>query len=313
MFSLRIIFAGTPDFAALSLQALLGSQHQVVAVLTQPDRPSGRGKKLTPGPVKALSRAHGVPVLQPLELKEAGIQQQLAAYQADVMVVVAYGLLIPQSVLDMPRYGCINVHASLLPRWRGAAPIQRAIEAGDSETGVGIMQIEVGLDTGPVLLEKRTPISPDDTGATVHDRLAELGADALLEALSALPALQSNARIQSPQGVTYAHKLSKEDALLNWQDAAQKQINRIRAFNPWPVAWTTYNKAPIKIWQARLATGTGIPGETLAVTDDSIVVATADGAIAITRLQLPDKKAMSVADMLRGRADYFVCGERFGE
>lgn len=316
MSPLRIIFAGTPEFAATSLQALLDSEHQVVAVLTQPDRPSGRGKKLTAGPVKALALSHDIPVLQPLSLRDDDIARELEGYAADVMVVVAYGLLIPPAVLTLPRYGCINVHGSLLPRWRGAAPIQRAIEAGDGETGVGIMQMEAGLDTGPVLLERRTSITPDDTGAIVHDRLAALGASALTEALADLPALQAHAAVQSDEGITYAHKLSKEDALLDWTDEPVRQANRIRAFNPWPVAWTYYGGEPLKIWAAQVVeekTLAAPAGTIVKVAAEGLIVATGSGALLLTEVQLPGKRAMAVADLLRGRPDYFKAGEVLGE
>ncbi|MBQ0753299.1 MAG: methionyl-tRNA formyltransferase [Gammaproteobacteria bacterium] len=318
MSPLRIIFAGTPEFAATSLQALLESEHQVVAVLTQPDRPSGRGKKLSAGPVKALALSHQIPVLQPLSLRADDIAEQLNAYAADVMVVVAYGLLIPPAVLTLPRYGCINVHGSLLPRWRGAAPIQRAIEAGDAQTGVGIMQMEVGLDTGPVLLERRTPITLEDTGASVHDRLAALGASALTEALTDLPALQDSAAVQPQDGITYAHKLSKDDALLDWGDEPVRQVNRVRAFNPWPVAWTYYGGEPLKIWAAETSlehtqkNGVAL-GTILNVAAEGLTVATGSGAVLLTELQLPGKRAMAVGDLLRGRPDYFKAGEVLGE
>lgn len=318
MSPLRIIFAGTPEFAATSLQALLESEHQVVAVLTQPDRPSGRGKKLSAGPVKALALSHQIPVLQPLSLRADDIAEQLNAYAADVMVVVAYGLLIPPAVLTLPRYGCINVHGSLLPRWRGAAPIQRAIEAGDAQTGVGIMQMEVGLDTGPVLLERRTPITLEDTGASVHDRLAALGASALTEALTDLPALQDSAAVQPQDGITYAHKLSKDDALLDWGDEPVRQVNRVRAFNPWPVAWTYYGGEPLKIWAAETplehTQENGVVlGTILNVAAEGLTVATGSGAVLLTELQLPGKRAMAVGDLLRGRPDYFKAGEVLGE
>lgn len=317
MSPLRIIFAGTPEFAATALQALLESEHQVVAVLTQPDRPSGRGKKLSVGPVKALALSHQIPVLQPLNLRDNNIARQLDEQTADVMVVVAYGLLIPPAVLTLPRYGCINVHGSLLPRWRGAAPIQRAIEAGDAQTGVGIMQMEVGLDTGPVLLERRTPVTPEDTGASVHDRLAALGASALMEALADLPALQASATVQPQDGITYAHKLSKDDALLDWGDEPLRQVNRVRAFNPWPVAWTYYGGEPLKVWAAQVllepASADGLVlGTILKVATEGLTVATGSGAVLLTELQLPGKRAMAVADLLRGRPDYFKAGEVLG-
>lgn len=308
---MKILFAGTPDFAATALRALLDSEHQLLAVLTQPDRPAGRGKKLTPSPVKQLAGEHDIPVLQPETLKGDAIRAELAALQPDVMVVVAYGLLIPQAILDIPRYGCINIHGSLLPRWRGAAPIQRAIEAGDKETGVGIMQMEAGLDTGPVLLEKRTPISDDDTGGSVHDRLAALGAEALIEALSDLPALQEKAVVQATDGITYAHKLGKDDARIDWQRPAIELFNMIRAFNPWPVAWSTLDGASVKVWRAQLLDARGKPGEILAATDQGIDVACGEGALRLTEIQLPGKRAMPVADVLRGHARLFVPGTVF--
>lgn len=308
---MKILFAGTPDFAATALRALLDSEHQLLAVLTQPDRPAGRGKKLTPSPVKQLAVEQGIPVLQPETLKGDAMRAELAALQPDVMVVVAYGLLIPQAILDIPRYGCINIHGSLLPRWRGAAPIQRAIEAGDSETGVGIMQMEAGLDTGPVLLEKRTPISDDDTGGSVHDRLAALGAEALIEALRDLPALQESATVQATDGVTYAHKLGKDDARIDWQRPAIELFNMIRAFNPWPVAWSTLDGEPVKIWRAQLVQARGKPGEIVAATDAGIDVACGEGALRLTEIQLPGKRAMPVADVLRGHARLFVPGTVF--
>ena len=308
---MKILLAGTPDFAATALRALLDSELQLLAELTQPDRPAGRGKKLTPSPVKQLAVEHDIPVLQPETLKGDAIRAELAALQPDVMVVVAYGLLIPQAILDIPRYGCINIHGSLLPRWRGAAPIQRAIEAGDSETGVGIMQMEAGLDTGPVLLEKRTPISDDDTGGSVHDRLAALGAEALIEALRDLPALQESAVVQATDGITYAHKLGKDDARIAWQRPAIELFNMIRAFNPWPVAWSTLDGEPVKIWRAQLVQARGKPGEIVAATDAGIDVACGEGALRLTEIQLPGKRAMPVADVLRGHARLFVPGTVF--
>lgn len=310
--SLRIVFAGTPDFAAVSLAALLATHHQVVAVLTQPDRPAGRGKKLTASPVKQLAQAHELPVLQPETLKDDVIQQQLAALSADVMVVVAYGLIVPRAVLDLPRLGCINVHGSLLPRWRGAAPIQRAIAEGDRETGVGIMQMEAGLDTGPVLLERRLDIGDAETGGALHDRLAALGAEALVAALDDLPALQASAVAQPADGVTYAHKLSKADALLDFAQPATALANRVRAFNPWPVAWCPWQAQALRVWSAQAISGDGSPGTVLAVSPDGIDVACGEGALRLTELQLPGKRAMAVPDLLRGHPDMMTVGEQLG-
>ncbi|MFN3713571.1 MAG: methionyl-tRNA formyltransferase [Alcanivoracaceae bacterium] len=306
---MRIIFAGTPEFAAESLAALLASSHQVVAVLTQPDRPAGRGRALQPSPVKVLAQQHNIPVLQPENLKGDDIRSRLQALSVDVMVVVAYGLIIPTAVLAMPRLGCINVHGSLLPRWRGAAPIQRAIAAGDDESGVGIMQMEAGLDTGPVLLELRTPITPDDTGGSLHGRLASLGARALMQALANLDELQQQACGQPDQGVTYAHKLTKEEAGLDWHKPALQLAREVRAFNPWPVSWVARPEGPMRVWAARAAAGTGKPGTVLAVSSSGIEVACGEGSLLLTEIQLPGKKSLPVADLLRGRADLFVPGQ----
>lgn len=306
---MRIVFAGTPEFAAESLAALLPSPHQVIAVLTQPDRPAGRGRALQPSPVKALAVQHGIPVLQPETLKGTEIRDELAALAADVMVVVAYGLIIPRDVLALPRLGCINVHGSLLPRWRGAAPIQRAIAAGDDETGVGIMQMEAGLDTGPVLLEVRTPITPEDTGGSLHDRLAGLGAQALVQALADLESLQNKALSQPEVGITYAHKLTKEEAQLDWEKPAAELALQVRAFNPWPVSWVPRPEGPMRVWAATPANGAGQPGTLLSVTAAGIEVACGEGSLLLTQIQLPGKKSLPVADLLRGHADLFQAGQ----
>ncbi len=250
MSPLRVVFAGTPDFAASSLAAVLDSEHEVVAVYTQPDRPAGRGRKLTPSPVKQLAQGHGLPVYQPASLKDADAQAELAALNADVMVVVAYGLLLPQAVLDTPRLGCINVHASLLPRWRGAAPIQRAIEAGDSASGVTIMQMDAGLDTGAMLYEVRTPITSRTTGGDLHDRLAIQGANALVNVLDQLDSDSLEATPQPEEGVTYAAKLSKAEAELDFTQSAEQLARKIRAFNPWPVAWCTLGNDRLRLLMA---------------------------------------------------------------
>ncbi len=261
---LKIIFAGTPDFAARHLDALLASEHQVVGVFTQPDRPAGRGNKLTPGPVKVLAQAHDIPVFQPKSLKPEENQQLVAGLQADVMVVVAYGLILPQAVLTMPRLGCINVHGSLLPRWRGAAPIQRSLWAGDNETGVTIMQMDVGLDTGDMLHKITCPINADDTSASLYDKLAQLGPQGMLTTLSLLAAGSAQPEVQDETLVTYAEKLSKEEARLDWSLSAVQLERCIRAFNPWPVSYFLINDQPVKVWQASvLPHRTAQPGEIL--------------------------------------------------
>ncbi|WP_430009113.1 methionyl-tRNA formyltransferase [Methylophaga lonarensis] len=309
---MRIIFAGTPEFAASSLQALLDTEHEICAVYTQPDRPAGRGRKLTPSPVKQLALQHQITVEQPENFKNEQDRQRLEHYQADVMIVVAYGLLLPQPILDAPKHGCINVHASLLPRWRGAAPIQRAILAGDKETGVCIMQMEAGLDTGPVLAEVRCAIADTETAASLHDRLAELGANTLVEALTDLPARQRNAQVQDDANTTYASKLDKSEALIDWQKSAAEIDRQIRAFNPWPVSFTQWKEQPLRIWQASLVTGNSqsSAGTVLSVTKQGIDVATGNGIIRLQLLQAPGKKAMSVADFIN--ANRIEVGETLG-
>lgn len=306
---LRIIFAGTPEFAAVALQALLDSSHEVVAVYTQPDRPAGRGRKLKPGPVKALALAHAIPVCQPLSLKSPDEQDRLAEWQADVMVVAAYGLLLPKAVLSLPRYGCLNIHASLLPRWRGAAPIQRAILAGDTQTGVTIMQMDVGLDTGDMLLKESCPIGSGDTAQTLHDRLATLGANALLEILTGLPD-KLNPEPQDEGQASYAHKLDKAEAWLDWQQAAVQLARQVQAFNPWPVAQTRLGDKLIRVWHAEaLDTPTDAQPGTLVKTDKTgFDVACGEGTLHITSLQLPGGKAMDAAALLNGHPDLLKPG-----
>jgi methionyl-tRNA formyltransferase len=309
---MRIIFAGTPDFAAETLKALLSTNHEICAVYTQPDRPSGRGRKLTASPVKQLALEHNIPVEQPLNFKEDEAKQILANYHADLMIVVAYGLLLPQSVLDTPALGCINVHASLLPRWRGAAPIQRAILAGDTETGVCIMQMESGLDTGPVLARASCPINIDDTAQTLHDRLAILGADTLLAVLPNIVELQSKAQAQNNELTCYAAKLLKPEAEIDWQQSADQLVRQIQAFNPWPVAQTNWQNQVFRIWSASLISekSSVTPGGIITVNKDSIDVATGDGILRLNQIQLPGKRAMPVADFLN--ANTIKAGEHFG-
>lgn len=308
---MRIVFAGTPDFAVPALGALHAAGHEILAVYTQPDRPAGRGRKLTPSPVKQRALELGLPVEQPESLREPETQQQLAARSPELMVVVAYGLLLPQDLLGTPEHGCVNIHASLLPRWRGAAPIQRAIEAGDAETGVAIMEMERGLDTGPVLLEKKIPILPQDTGGSLHDKLAELGAQAIVEAVNGIAEGKLKAVPQPEQGVTYARKLEKSEAGIDWQQPAREIERRVRAFNPWPVCHADLDGERIRVWAATAlphdtvfsgaASSGGEPGEVLAATSEGIDVATGDGVLRITRLQPPGKRQMPAGDFLNSR------------
>ncbi|MDU6434047.1 MAG: methionyl-tRNA formyltransferase [Pantoea sp.] len=306
---LKIIFAGTPDFAARHLDALLASEHQVVGVFTQPDRPAGRGNKLTPSPVKTLAQTHAIPVFQPKSLRPAENQQLVADLQADVMVVVAYGLILPQAVLAMPRLGCINVHGSLLPRWRGAAPIQRSLWAGDSETGVTIMQMDVGLDTGDMLYKLSCPITAQDTSATLYDKLAQLGPQGLLETLAQLADGRAQPEKQDDAQANYAEKLSKEEARLDWQLSAAQLERCIRAFNPWPVSYFLIEDQPVKVWQATVLPHVAKqPGEIVAADKHGIQVATAEGVLNLQLLQPAGKKAMSAQDLLNSRREWFTPG-----
>jgi len=306
---LKIIFAGTPDFAARHLDALLASEHQVVGVFTQPDRPAGRGNKLTPSPVKTLAQTHAIPVFQPKSLRPAENQQLVADLQADVMVVVAYGLILPQAVLAMPRLGCINVHGSLLPRWRGAAPIQRSLWAGDSETGVTIMQMDVGLDTGDMLYKLSCPITAQDTSATLYDKLAQLGPQGLLETLAQLADGRAQPEKQNDAQANYAEKLSKEEARLDWQLSAAQLERCIRAFNPWPVSYFLIEDQPVKVWQATVLPHIAKqPGEIVAADKHGIQVATAEGVLNLQLLQPAGKKAMSAQDLLNSRREWFTPG-----
>jgi methionyl-tRNA formyltransferase len=296
---MRLIFAGTPDFAAQALTAIVTAGHQVALVLTQPDRPAGRGMSLQPSAVKQVALAQGIEVFQPPSLKDAEARARIAAVGAEVMVVAAYGLILPQAVLDLPRFGCLNIHASLLPRWRGAAPIQRALLAGDGESGVCIMQMEAGLDTGPVLLRDALPIAADDTAATLHDRLAALGARLVVDALSRLPL---PAEAQAVEGVTYAQKIEKAEAGIDWRRPAAELDRHIRAFNPFPGAQTRLAGQVVKLWRASPVAGAGVPGSILAVDRQRIVVACGDGALAVIELQKAGGKRLPVQQFLAGHA-----------
>ncbi|PUA28157.1 MAG: methionyl-tRNA formyltransferase [Cellvibrio sp. 79] len=313
---LRIIFAGTPEFAAEHLKILLGTHHQVIAVYSQPDRPAGRGKKLTASPVKEVALANNIPVYQPLNFKAPEAIAELSELKADLMLVVAYGLILPKAVLDAPRLGCINVHASILPRWRGAAPIQRAIEAGDNETGVTIMQMDVGLDTGDMLIKAYCPILPDDTGGSLHDKLIQIGGPALLEALDQLQAGIIKPEKQDDSLSNYAPKLSKEEAALNWLLSARELERRVRAFNPFPVAHTkpasSTDDQRIRIWGASAVdkTSTSKPGSISQIDEQGLWVACATGQLVIEQLQLPGKKVMKIGEILRGHPDLFKIGDQ---
>ena len=309
---MRIVFAGTPEFAAEHLKALLGTSHQIVGVYTQPDRPAGRGQKLMPSPVKQLALEHGIPVYQPQTLRAPEAQAELAALEPDLMVVVAYGLILPQIVLDTPRLGCINSHASLLPRWRGAAPIQRAVQAGDAQSGVTVMQMEAGLDTGPMLLKVTTAITPEDTGGSLHDRLAELGPQAVLEAIEGLAAGTLTGEVQDDAQANYAHKLNKEEARLDFSRPAVELERLVRAFNPWPICHSTLNGETIKVHAAELAEACGAPGTIVAADKAGLVVACAEGALRLTRLQLAGGKALAFADLFNSRREQFALGQVFG-
>lgn len=323
---MKVIFAGTPDFAAHALRAILAAGHKVPLVLTQPDRPAGRGMSLQASPVKKVAQEFNLPVFQPANLKQAADQAQIAEIAADVMVVAAYGLILPQVVLDMPRYGCINIHASLLPRWRGAAPIQRAMLAGDAETGICIMQMEAGLDTGPVLSRVSTPISHDDTASTLHDRLATLGAELIVRTLPELPSLQAKADIQASEGVTYAAKLEKAEAVIDWTQPASAIHRQLRAFNPFPGANTLWQGVSLKLWAADLVARDSLPPTALANTPPGTILhldktgiyvacglansATSTEVLCVRELQKAGGKRLPVMQFLAGNS--LQVGQQFG-
>ncbi|SFL93891.1 methionyl-tRNA formyltransferase [Marinobacter zhejiangensis] len=310
---MRIVFAGTPDFAAVALKALLQTDHQIVGVYSQPDRPAGRGRKLTPSPVKQVALDAGIPVFQPLNFKDQEARDELAALAPDVMIVAAYGLILPKAVLDTPRHGCLNIHASLLPRWRGAAPIQRAIAAGDSETGITIMQMDVGLDTGAMLLKSATPISSQDTGGSLHDRLADMGGEAIVTALDQLTQGTLDPEPQDDAQANYAHKLSKEEGHIDWSRPAQQIDQQIRAFFPWPGSYTdTSDDQRIRVHQVEVLTGDSpeaAPGTIVHRDRDGIDVRCGEGSLRILQLQLPGARAQSVNDLINGGKALLLVGQ----
>jgi methionyl-tRNA formyltransferase len=309
--TLRVVFAGTPDFAVPCLEAVLVAGINCVAVYTQPDRPAGRGRQLQPSPVKQRALIDGMAVEQPESLKEIAVQERLAAYAPDLLIVVAYGLILPRAVLTIPRLGCWNVHGSLLPRWRGAAPIQRAILAGDAETGVDLMQMEAGLDTGPVLLERRTPIHPNDTSGMLHDRLALLGAELLREGLTRVMRGEPMPPTAQPvDGVTYAHKLDKAEALLDWNEPAAALDRKIRAFNPWPVAEGVIAGERVRIHAAEPVDAHGAPGTPVHASRSRLAIACGDGALAILKLQRAGGRVVDAADYVNGRPELKTTGKQ---
>ena len=313
---MKIIFAGTPNFAAAHLRALIDcGQHEIAAVYTQPDRPAGRGKKLTASAVKQLASEQGLTVLQPPSLKEADTQQQLASFAADLMIVVAYGLILPQAVLDTPRLGCINVHGSLLPKWRGAAPIERAVEAGDNETGICIMQMDAGLDTGPVISVARCAIEATDTSGSVYQKLSALGAPTLLAALEKLASGVAVAEQQDDSQSTYASKIDKAEALIDWATPAEILARKVRAFNPFPATFSHIGGERVKIWAASANTvdsGQAV-GTIVAASDQGILVQTASGQLIISEIQLAGKSKMPVSELLKSKAELFAAGQSFDQ
>jgi methionyl-tRNA formyltransferase len=304
---MRLIFAGTPDFAVPALQKL-ASRHEVALVLTQPDRPAGRGRKIIKSPVKETAETLEIPVYQPHTLKTEEAIQPLRECNADVMIVVAYGMILPSTVLELPRLGCLNIHASLLPRWRGAAPIQRAIIAGDKETGITIMHMDEGLDTGDMLLTCSTPIDDKETAQQLHDRLCQMGGEAIIAALDALEAGTLTPVIQDNQHATYAHKLQKTEAAIDWNRDTLTIYNTIRAFNPWPVAQSSLQGEICRIWEATIAhtSSTAPPGTIIGLSPRGMEVVTGDGVLNILRLQLPGKKAVTIQDFVNGKPDIVV-------
>lgn len=310
---MRIIFAGTPEFAAAALAELMQSQHEIMAVLTQPDRPAGRGLKLKQSPVKELAWGYDMLVRQPLSLSGSSEEKFLIELNADVMVVAAYGLLLPASILAIPKYGCINIHPSLLPRWRGAAPIPRTIEAGDSETGVTIMQMDQGLDTGPILLQRHDSVSESETAETLHDRLAALGAKALIEALDLIASNKINPVQQDHSKATYAHKITKGEALIDWMQPAIQLERKIRAFNPWPIAYTTFKGERVRIFQAKAkaASHNKAPRTIIRASGEGIDIAAKEGILRLQKMQLPGGKLLTAQDFYNAHHQSLIAGEHF--
>jgi methionyl-tRNA formyltransferase len=301
--SLAVVFAGTPDFAIPSLDAIASSRHRLISVYTQPDRPRGRGQRMAPSPVKERALELGVPVAQPETLRDHGARPALAALAPDVMVVVAYGLLLPEPILETPRLGCLNVHASLLPRWRGAAPVARAILAGDSKTGVCIMRMDAGLDTGPVLLRRELEIGPRETAGDLESRLAHEGALAIVAALDRLAAGEASFEPQDPARATHAPKLAKSEARLDWRETAAALERRVRALNPWPVAETALDGAQLRVYEAEVvhAPGDAVPGTILRADAQGIVVMSGNEALALRRVQLPGRRVVTAAELANAR------------
>lgn len=311
--SLKLIFAGTPEFAATILTALLSSKHSLLAVYTQPDRPAGRGLQLLESPVKMVAKKQQLPIFQPSSLKDPVEQQKILALSADLMIVAAYGLLLPEAVLSAPRLGCLNIHASLLPRWRGATPIQQAILAGDSQTGISLMQMDKGLDTGPSLLQVECPIYSEDTSESLQQRLANLGAATLVEALELLSAGKLKARPQNPAEVSYAPKLRKKDGRINWQQTAVEIDRRVRAFYPWPLAFTSYKEETLRVYavQVLLEKTSAAPGTIVACSKEGLDIATGKGLLRLLRVQAPGGRALAIGDFLNARQEDFLLGSRF--
>jgi len=307
----RLVFAGTPDFAATALKALLSTHHTIVGVYSQPDRPAGRGRKLQPSPVKQVALDNAIPVFQPESLKTPEAQQELADLQPDIMIVAAYGLILPEAVLKIPTHGCLNIHASLLPRWRGAAPIHRAIAAGDKDTGITIMQMDKGLDTGAMLLKTQTAIEPADTGGSLHDRLADMGGTAIIDALSLLEKDELMGEVQNDEQACYAHKLSKEEGHIDWSQSASAIERLVRAFNPWPGTYTDLEQQRLRIHEATATTehSQKPAGTVLRREREGIDIACGTGTLRVTRVQLPGSRAQSVNDLINGGKQLLLPGQ----